>query len=502
MAQLLVRINDETQTVSSTQVIVIAKAVATQLEAIDEEDDSDTLANIATYVENNIEKFSDENNLSTLQVDINNPLKLAEMPMQPSVDVAALASLLTTAIATGVEETGDNSINLVLANVDFSSLIEEDFSEGSTYVLTQTKADSIWDAEIVASSSNSSFIVETLTFNQNATFEFELYAQKTITDDGGDSVYNSKPVVFNVDISAEQVANAAPTYNGSDSTEAVELLEALNVEAQDAYAFFDATPYGGDFTFSMGLRESDLNALFSDDSGGFLVESSDSDAFLFYNDSSELYFYGPSDVIVPSVGSFSVEYVLYAVDAQGVKSEQGFSYTLTVNSDSTATIVSGVNGDTGDSVEYGDEFYGIMFPTSYLATLETQAEDYLNQVSIDSEVLLEQVLAMYTYRCAVTNSCIQGDGYLGTYSLDDSTYLEIDSSEVGATVMQATGEVISGETIVKLIPSVNDETVRIYEVESRTSTDISDIDDFGNFIQLIITPDEGNGVNVVASIEK
>jgi hypothetical protein len=518
MAQLLVSINDDSQKISADKVINIAKSATTQIEAIAEDRDNSStlLANIAIYIENNIdqfsdEMFSDEKKRSTLQADINNPVKLAQLPTQPSIEATSLASLLTTAITNGVEATGDSTINLVLNDIEFDGITTEG---DSTYILTQKKADSIWDTEIVANSAENSaefendiYTVKELTFNQYGTFEFELYTQKTIIDGETDTVYNSKPVVFTVEISAEQVANTAPTYTGSDSEEATELLATLNTAAQDSYAFFDGSEFGLDTTFSISLRNSDLNSLFSD-SNSLLVESSDLGAYLSYNDSTGLYFYSPSQIVVPSEGSLSVQVMLYAVDAQNAKSEQGFSYTVTVNSDLTATVTATDNSNSGNNNEapqYGEEFYGVMLPTSYLTTLESHVADYLNGITPEPDVSMEQLFIIYTYKCSTKNTCIQKDGYLGAYSLDDNTYLKMITKTTGvdftATYIEATGIMISEQQTVKLTPSESDNSVKIYKVENKTSTEISDINDFGSYIKLVISPDNGNGITVAASIE-
>lgn len=506
MAQLLVGINDQEAPADSEQIINIATAARDQIadiaENITDQTNTELLASIVVYIENNIDNFADESNVADLSSDINNPSLLAQLPQPVSFDADSLQTQLQVAIDTTSTNSGDNSVNLVLTDTTLSGITDSDESE-ITYVLTQKKSGSIWNADIVATASDSSqeFTINELTFNQYGTFEFEIYTQKTITNEGIDTSYNSRPIAFTVEITSDQVANTAPVYNGDDSDIAIALFEELKATAEDSY-IFDGSAYGLESSFSMTIRNNDLNALFLDDTNRLSIASNDADAYFYYNDSTGLYSYSLGDITVPAEGSSSTNLTLYAIDDHGAKSEQTFNYTVVVSSDFTATVTSSTDSieDSVSEAVYGEEFIGIMLPTSYLETLEAQVESYLNGTEVESDPALEQILSLYAYQCAEDNTCVQNDGYEGAYSLNDSTYLTVDDSIVGNTKLQATGTTLSEIQYIQLVPKVNGESVSIYEVSSRTSLEISDIDDFGNFIELEISPDTGAGIIVTARL--
>ncbi|WP_064609380.1 hypothetical protein [Photobacterium sp. J15] len=508
MAQLLVGVNDEEQSLNKKQVINIARSLKTYGDIA-----TGDLEKIAVYIEANINEFNKDTDEPVKEIDSN---VLKEIPQPLSAMSENLRNQLSAKISEAADARSDKSASLKLSNVEITNITDNNNTEADvTYVLTQQLVGSTFDATSVVTDitfKNDVLTIPSLSFSQKGKYEFKLYVKKTIEN----KEYKSKSIEFDVTVTEEQVANTAPQFK-ANSAVVSQLLEKLVDKAEGSDAFNDEEDWSA---FGLGITPAyytftaynlNLAELFSDDSDEPVtvklhlnsadfsaIEESKLPELAGPDQDTGTYSFGSGEYPIPETDSKSYRMTMYAEDKHGAKSNSGFEFTLTINSNETATITS--NQNKGISNEISGGFTGTLLSAATLSKIESQIAAYLNDSRPEPVESLDALIEIDDYLCTKENECRKEKGNGGNYSLSDSTYLEIDNSEVFVTTFRWTGKKVESEQTIFLTPKTDDKEIKIYSVDSPSSVKVDDLDNYATSIKLIISPDTGSGVTVKASL--
>ena len=521
MAQLLVKVSANSEMPNAQETVNIAKSAVDQLSAISsdlgEDASVEKLEDIAVYVFNNIEQFSEESNVTQLKQDIDDDTKLAKMPSQLDVTAEDLSTQLTAAITAAAEASGDNSVALKLSNLELMNISDQNLSEGDTitHLLRMKKSTAVWDSEVVANTaddsaafSNNTLTIKELTFNQYGKFDFELLVKRDIEQDGKTESFESMPIAFSVDITDQQVANAAPVFVGMEDANAQQLIATLNTEAQDPDSFSDELnlpDFGiflpAEFTLKYNIPLTDLEPLFSDGDTTPTINMSvnSNDLSPFFMQIKENYNFTSDAIEVPQEDSVSYDFSMFAVDSLGAKSDKAFTFTVTVNSDKTAQVTQTGqtnNGDNGGDGDTDESFLAVMLTPNQRAII---ADTILNKLGQEFEtpqnVNIDQIFQVTNYTCNAEGACERGStaDNLAVATMSDSRYITLESdgtfSAVGADVTET-------ETVT-LSATYDGQAVKIYEVDADYNLVTNDLDRYSS--QITLTISQGPNVEVALS---
>ncbi|ELR66219.1 hypothetical protein C942_00276 [Photobacterium marinum] len=507
MAQLLVGVNDEEQSLNKKQVINIARTLKAYGAIATGE-----LEKIAVYIKGNINEFNKD---TDEPVEIDSSV-LKDIPQPLSTKSESLKQQLNAKISEAADARSDKSASLQLSNVEITNITDNNNTEADvTYVLTQKMVGSPFDATSVVPDitfKNDVLTIPSLSFSQKGKYEFKLYIKKTIED----KEYQSKSIEFDVTVTEEQVANTAPQYK-ANSAVVSQLLENLVDTAEGSGAFndeMDMSDFGGGILpayYNFTAYELNLAGLFSDDSDEPVtvklhlnsadfstIEESKLPELTGPDEDTGTYSFGSGEYPIPETDSKSYRMTIYAEDKHGAKSNSGFEFTLTINSNETATLTS--NQSEGISNETSGGFTGTLLSAATLSKIESQIAAYLNDSRPEPVKSLDTLIEIGDYLCTKENECKKVKGNGGNYSLSDNTYLEIDNDQVFLTTFRWTGKKVESEQTILLTPKSNDKEIKIYSVDSPSSVKVDDLNNYATSIKLIISPNTGSGVTVKASL--